>query len=145
MIRYTSTTVSYAKELTSVYICYSQRNGFNIPLAIFYILYTKVSCSFGCGLSRPTSGSRNKYHVYVCTLPTSRINRPPHLAQRLINTPNQGPNFPAGDQEYLVEILAGVLEALFSQILHNKLDLVGTKCTVQKSRDVLSEVAFAPV
>ena len=40
LIRYTFKIVSYAKELTSVYICYSQGNGFN---TIFYTLYTKVS------------------------------------------------------------------------------------------------------
>ena len=43
MIRYTSRTVSCAKQLTSVYVCYSQGNGFNNPLSIFYIHYTKVS------------------------------------------------------------------------------------------------------
>ena len=45
VIRYTSNrTVSYAKELTSLYICYySQGNGLNTPLSIFYILYAQVS------------------------------------------------------------------------------------------------------
>ena len=43
VIRYTPRTVSYAKELTSVYICYSQRNGFKTPLSMFYILYTLFS------------------------------------------------------------------------------------------------------
>ena len=33
VIRYTSRTVSYAKELTSVSICYSQGTGFNISLS----------------------------------------------------------------------------------------------------------------
>ena len=55
MIRYTSKTVSYAKELTSVYICYSQGNGFSTPLFIFYILYTKVTCS--SGYSHTSEGS----------------------------------------------------------------------------------------
>ena len=41
MFEYTSRTVSYAKELTSVHICYSQGNGFYTPLSIFYILYTQ--------------------------------------------------------------------------------------------------------
>ena len=80
MIRYTPGTVSYAKELTSVYICYSQGNGFNTPLSKFYILYTLCSSVFNyVGVPyRPTSGAGNKY--YVSTLPTSpRINRPPHL------------------------------------------------------------------
>ena len=36
---YTSGTVSYAKELTSVSICYSQGKGFyTTPLSIFYAL-----------------------------------------------------------------------------------------------------------
>ena len=41
MIRYTPRTVSYAKELTSAYILFTQGNGFNAPLSIFYILYTQ--------------------------------------------------------------------------------------------------------
>ena len=67
MIRYTPRTVSYAKELTSVYICYSQGNGFDTPLSIFYILYTLCSSVFSSvGVPyRPTSGAGNKY--YVCT------------------------------------------------------------------------------
>ena len=38
---YTSGTVSHAKVLTSVYMCYSQGNGFNTLLSIFYILHTQ--------------------------------------------------------------------------------------------------------
>ena len=33
MFEYASKTVLYAKELTSLSMCYSQRNGFNIPLS----------------------------------------------------------------------------------------------------------------
>ena len=36
---YTSRTVSYAKELISVPICYSQGNDFYTPLSIFYTLF----------------------------------------------------------------------------------------------------------
>ena len=43
MFGFTSRTVLYAKELTSVSICYSQGNGFNTPLSIFYT--QSVSCS----------------------------------------------------------------------------------------------------
>ena len=43
MIRYIPRTVSYTKELTSVYIYYSQGNGFETPLSILYILYTLFS------------------------------------------------------------------------------------------------------
>ena len=81
LIRYTSRTVSYAKELTSVYICYSQGNGLNTPLSIFYILYTKggcscCCCSFSCGLLRRASVINTMF--FVCTLSTfPRINRPP--------------------------------------------------------------------
>ena len=43
VIRFTSKTVSYAEVLTSIYICYSQGIGFNTPLSIFCILYTRAS------------------------------------------------------------------------------------------------------
>ena len=33
VLGYASRTVSYAKELTSVSICYSQENGFHTPLS----------------------------------------------------------------------------------------------------------------
>ena len=78
MIRYTPRTVSYAKELTSVYICYSQGNGFNTRLSMFYILHTLCSSDVVVVLLvfRTVADSKD----YVCTLPTSpRINRPPHL------------------------------------------------------------------
>ena len=40
----TSRTVSYAKELTSVYICYPQGDGFDTPLSrLSYALYAHVS------------------------------------------------------------------------------------------------------
>ena len=53
-IRSTSRTVSYAKELTSVYICYSQGNGFNTPLSgLLCTVHGKsVRCSFRYGASR---------------------------------------------------------------------------------------------
>ena len=47
LTRYTPRTFSYANELASVYIFYSQGNGFTNPLSIFYILYTL--CSYGYG------------------------------------------------------------------------------------------------
>ena len=57
-------TALYEEELTSVYICYSQGNGFNTLLSIFYILYTQV-CSvvvllvFRCwSMSRTNFGLR---------------------------------------------------------------------------------------
>ena len=97
MFGYTSKTVSYAKELTSVSICYSQGNGFNslLPRSLRSTVHASqfrdsyssviVGRSGGtvlCSVVRlclvPTSGYGNKY--YVCTLPTSpRINRPSHL------------------------------------------------------------------
>ena len=40
VFRYTSRTVSYAKELTSVPMCYSQGNGINTPLS--RLLYCSV-------------------------------------------------------------------------------------------------------
>ena len=43
MIEYDSITVPYAWELTSVYMCYSQGEGFNI--ALFKILY--LYCTHG--------------------------------------------------------------------------------------------------
>ena len=101
MFEYTSETVSYAEELTSVPICYSQGDGFNTTLSrLFYILHTQphlVVVMFSrCPVVRSctTSGNVNKY---VCTLPTSPgMNRPPHLGhhahaslelQMLFNTP----------------------------------------------------------
>ena len=45
LFRYTSKTVSYAKELTSVYICYSEGNGFNTPLS--RLLRTTVHAVLG--------------------------------------------------------------------------------------------------
>ena len=97
MFGYTSGTVSYAEELTSVSICYSQDNGFYTPLSIFYTLFRLLLCSLcfcWCSVVRSctTSDDVNKYDV--CTLPTPEINRPPHLdhhahasleLQRLIN------------------------------------------------------------
>ena len=38
VFEYASGTVSYAKELTSVSVCYSQGDGFNILSRLFYIL-----------------------------------------------------------------------------------------------------------
>ena len=45
MFEYTFRTVSYAKELTSVYICYSQGNGLNTPLSklVRTTVHTQVS------------------------------------------------------------------------------------------------------
>ena len=38
-VRCTSRTVTDAKELISVYICYSQGNGFNNPMSGFIVHY----------------------------------------------------------------------------------------------------------
>ena len=43
MFAYTFRTVSYAKELTSVPICYSQRNDFDTPLS--KLLHSTVHAS----------------------------------------------------------------------------------------------------
>ena len=39
MIEYDSITISYAKELTSVSLCYSQGDEFNTPLLRLFQLY----------------------------------------------------------------------------------------------------------
>ena len=54
IIRSTSRTVSYAKELTSVYICYTQGNGFSTPLCglLCTVHGESVRCSFRYGASR---------------------------------------------------------------------------------------------
>ena len=82
MIRYTSRTVPYVEQLTSVYICYSQGNGSNTPLSIFYIPYcTRKSVPllllllfvrlWSIAYQFPTSGSGNKYYlVCVCVYST---------------------------------------------------------------------------
>ena len=87
MFGYAPRTVSYARKLTSVYMCYSQGNEFDLILPCQYSTRSQLSVGVKllsglllfCSLVRscPTSGDVNEYHV--CTLPTStRINRPPH-------------------------------------------------------------------
>ena len=46
MFEYISRTVSYAEELISVSICYSQRNGFKTPLSRLLYLCTQDSVVF---------------------------------------------------------------------------------------------------
>ena len=94
MIEYDPVTVSYAWELTSVSMCYSQGDGFNTSL--FKISY--LNCTHGhlvvavvvsvvsvwyvwlCSVARSCATQDDVNKDYVCTLTTSlEINRPPHL------------------------------------------------------------------
>ena len=84
VVRCTSRTVTYAKKLSSVYICYSQRNGFNTPLSvicnILHTVHVAVNSVVSVTYQSRTSDSLSKYYVFVCTRSTSpRIHRLPHL------------------------------------------------------------------
>ena len=69
-------TVSYAKELTSISIYYSQRNCFSTPLSRLlqycksdvYVVYRSEETVL-CSVVRfcPTSGDVSKDFVFVCT------------------------------------------------------------------------------
>ena len=63
MFEYASKTVSYAKELTSVSLCYSQKNGFHTPLSRLLLnsvhavsCLVTVVCSLVCCCSAPWYG-----------------------------------------------------------------------------------------
>ena len=95
-IKYASVTVSYAKELRSVSMCYLQGGGFNTPPCLVYsnctvprasssqlfvvhwLCYVAFSVVPSCAIQDDVSKD------YVCTLTTSPgISRPPypdHLA-----------------------------------------------------------------
>ena len=47
MFGYDSITVSYARELISVSMCYSQGDGFSASLSS-YVLYPRVACLLAC-------------------------------------------------------------------------------------------------
>ena len=93
----TSLTVSYARELTSIFICYPQGDGFNTSLSrllpdsdpLQTSVYKRESIRdrvWLCLVVRSCATQDDVNKDYVCTLTTSlEINRPPH-PDRLAHT-----------------------------------------------------------
>ena len=100
MIEYPAITVSYAWELTSVSMWYSQGDGFNTPLSrllpdaesfvvsvvsvvVCFVVVSyrrSVWCVWLCSVVRSCATQDDVNKDYVCTPTKSRgINRPPHL------------------------------------------------------------------
>ena len=84
MIEYVAITVSDAWELTSIYMCYSQGDGFSTSLSRLLpesvVSVVSFYCVWLCSVVRLCATQDDVNKDYVCT-PTKImcVNRPPHL------------------------------------------------------------------